>query len=267
MRWRSCVGLLGRQRLLARLGLQAELLGQLAELLRGLGLLVAQLLGADLGAGDGLVALAQLLLDLGLGGGARAQLGGDALALGAVGGQLGLHLAHPLHDRLVDDGQDVGDAAGGRAELAVALELGLQVGDPPRALLARLGGPLGDAPLGGQLALELRAAHRGLALLGRLAALLDQPRGLALGLLGLRVARARPSRRARSASSREASAAATAAVAASTPCRPRARPGRACSASAISASRRLRSPARAPPRPRRPAAARASRRARRGPRR
>jgi len=45
----------------------------------------------------------------------------------------------------------------------------------------------GDALLGRQLALQLRAPDRGLALLGRLAALLHQPRGLALGLLGLGV--------------------------------------------------------------------------------
>ena len=84
-------------------------------------------------------------------------------------------------------GQHVGDAAGGRAQRGVARELGLEVGDALRALRPRLGGLLGDAALGGQLALELRAAHGGLALLGRLAALLHQPRGLALGLLGLGV--------------------------------------------------------------------------------
>ncbi len=52
---------------------------------------------------------------------------------------------------------------------------------------ARLGGLLGDAALGGQLAFELRAAHGGLTLLGRFATLLHQPCGLALGLLGLGV--------------------------------------------------------------------------------
>jgi hypothetical protein len=52
------------------------------------------------------------------------------------------------------------------------------------AALAR--GPLGDAALGGELALQLGAADRGLALLGLLAALVDEPRRAPLVLLRLR---------------------------------------------------------------------------------
>ena len=78
------------ERLLGGLGGQAEPLGERAQLLVGLGGLVARLLGADLGLRDRLVARAQAALDLGLLLRAGAQLGGDALALGAVGGELGL---------------------------------------------------------------------------------------------------------------------------------------------------------------------------------
>ena len=141
---------------------------------------------------------------------------------------------------LEHDGQDVGDAPGGRAEPAVARELALEVGDALRALGARPGGLLGDAPLGRQLALELRAPDGGLALLGRLAALLHQPRGLALGLLGLGEgalgvarARARPRRATCRRPRRRAPAASTPLPASCSAC--------TCfSDSAISASRWLR---------------------------
>ena len=85
-----------------------------------------------------------------------------------------------------------------------------------RALGAVLGGAVGDAPLGRELALDLGAADGGGALLRRGAALLDQPGGAALGLggggalaVGLAARRGRLPRAI-------ASAAATACAAAST---------------------------------------------------
>ena len=176
--------------------------------MRGLGLGVAQLLGADLGGGHRLAALAQPRLDLGLLGGAGAQLGGHALARLAVGGQLGLEASTRARDRLEDAGErrrPARSAAGSsaRSRASAASRRAIARG----ALGALAGGALGDAALGGQLALELRAAHGRLALLRAPAALLDQPRGAALGS-SVASARARSaSRSARSASSRVASAA------------------------------------------------------------
>ena len=139
-----------------------------AQLVRRLGLLVAHLLGADLGDGDRLAALAQPLLDLGLLGRARAQRRGDALARGAVGVQLGLeHLDARPHGRQ-RAASDADEPLGRRVQRAVAGERGVEPLDPRGALGALARRALGDAPLGRELARELRAAHRALALLGRL---------------------------------------------------------------------------------------------------
>jgi hypothetical protein len=81
--------LLVGQRLLGGLGGQAEPLGERPELLVGLGAWSRACCARTSAAGDRLVAGAQPALDLGLLGRAGAQLGGDALAGGAVGGELG----------------------------------------------------------------------------------------------------------------------------------------------------------------------------------
>src|SRR5207245_2019446 len=78
-------GLLGIERLFGGLRLEAEALGEALELVALLGGGVARLLGADLGGGDRLAALAQAGLELGLLAGAGAQGLGDGVGLGAVG--------------------------------------------------------------------------------------------------------------------------------------------------------------------------------------
>jgi hypothetical protein len=148
------------------LGRQAEALGELAELVPGLLVLVARLLGADLGGRQRLVGLAQRGLDLGLLAGAGAQLGGDALPRLPVGGELGVGRLHP--DR--EDLQVAASAAARRSahghERALALELAGQEGHALVALGALAGAPLGVAPLGRELALDLRAADGARGVLG-----------------------------------------------------------------------------------------------------
>ena len=142
------------------LGLQAEPLGDLPQLGRRLGLLVARLLRAHLGGRDRVAAGAQALLDLRLQARARAQLGGDALALAAVGEQLLLDRRHPGGDRLQRVAQHLGEPLGGRPERRVAGDRDAQALDRRGALLALARGALGDAPLGRELALDLGAADR-----------------------------------------------------------------------------------------------------------
>jgi hypothetical protein len=117
---------------------------------------------------------------------AGAQLVGDALALGAVGGELGLERLEPGGGRGGDRGQRVDECLGAREERLLGFELAGEDEDPLRALGPLARGALGDAALGVQLAGELRAADRRLALLGLLAPLLDEPAGPPLLLLGLR---------------------------------------------------------------------------------
>ena len=78
------------------------------------------------------------------------------------------------------------ETVGDRQQRPIADESGRQALDARGALGALARGPLGHAALGGELALDLRAAHGGLALVGRLAALVDEPRRAALLLDGLR---------------------------------------------------------------------------------
>ncbi len=143
--------------------------------------MVAQALGADLGGGDRLALRAQAGLDLGLLGGAGAQLGGHLLAGGAVAGELVLELGDPLGDGLPE-----GRAAPRRAaRRAARARLSAASWARRRSRRAQTLGvfardALGLAALGGELALQLGAAHREGALVGGGAALLDQPGRVAL---------------------------------------------------------------------------------------
>ena len=78
------------QRLVGRLGLQAELGRQAGELLLGVLGVVARPLRRDLAARDLLAALLEALVDARLLRRALAQLGGELVGGGAVGGELGL---------------------------------------------------------------------------------------------------------------------------------------------------------------------------------
>jgi hypothetical protein len=163
------------QRFRRRLGLQPQPLRERPQLLGGVVLGVAGLLGANLGGGDRLPTLAQARLDLRLLGRARAQLGGDTLTGLAVGGELGVEDLDPRAHRGQRALEDLDQAARGGQQRAVALERALQPFDPRGPLGPLASGALGHALLGGELALQLGAAHRRLALVGRLAPLLDQP--------------------------------------------------------------------------------------------
>jgi hypothetical protein len=126
--------------------------------------------------------LAQPLLDLRLFGRACAQLAGHALAGLAVGHQLGLEHLDTPGDRLERRLERRGEPLGRGREALVAHDHRRQALDAGGTLGALLGRAVGDAALGRKLALHLRAADGRGALLWRRAALLDQPRGTALGL-------------------------------------------------------------------------------------
>ena len=177
------VDLLVRERLGGRRGLEAQQACEPRELVAGVGGLVAQPLRSDLGAHQRLAVLAQRPLGLRLAGGAVAQALGVALACAAVGGQLGLERLDAVGHRAGDAVQRGGETLGDGDERAVGRGAVAQHRDLAGAQLALAGGALGDAALGGQLALELCAAHGGGALLRRLAALLDEPAGAAGVLL------------------------------------------------------------------------------------
>jgi hypothetical protein len=184
----------------------------------GLLVLVARLLGADLGGRQRLVGLAQRGLDLGLLAGARPQRRGHALPRLAVGGELGVGRPDPDGEDLEGGGERGGEALGPRDERALALELAGQEGDALIALGALAGPALGVAPLGGQL--PSTWARR-----TAVAASSGARRRWAMVSSAWRTSswaaeRARSaSRAARSASSRAASAAATACDAVSTAAR------------------------------------------------
>ena len=108
---------------------------------------------------------------------------GDALALAAIGEQLLLDRADARGDGLERAAQDLGEALGGRPEGGVPRDGQLQPLDRGGSLLTLAGGALGDPALGGELTVELRPADGARALVGGAAALLDEPRGAALGLL------------------------------------------------------------------------------------
>ena len=127
--------------------------------------------------------LAQPPLGLCLAGRARAQPLGQPLARGAVGGELGLERLDAVGDRGGDVGERRLQTLRGRDERLVGGDQLAQQGDLAAACLALPGSALGHPPLGRELALELRAAHRRRALLRRLAALLDEPPGAPCVLL------------------------------------------------------------------------------------
>ena len=122
------------ERLLGRLGLEPELGREAGELAPGLGGAVARLLGADLAARDLLAALLQPRLDLGLLGGARAQLAGELLAGLAVGAQLGLERLDPGGDGRAGACERLGEPLGGGAQRLVARQPRALAVDPLRAL-------------------------------------------------------------------------------------------------------------------------------------
>ena len=163
--------------------------------------------------------LAQALLDLRLLGRARAQLGGDALAGRAVGGELGLEHLDARGDGRAAPAQRRGEALGGGLERLVARDRAVSR-SMRRARSARSRRrPLGDAPLGGELALDLGAAHRGGALAAGAArrcsisqaARRSASRGLGARRGRPRGARGRPRRGVASAAATAAAAASTAA--------------------------------------------------------
>ena len=163
----QAVGGLGVERLGGRLRLEAQARGERAELRGGLVLGVAHLLGADLGGRDGVAALAQAVLDLGLLGGARAQGGGHPLARLAVGQQLGVERLDAHGDGLQGAGQRRDQAVRHRQQRPIAHEGGREALDARRPLGALARGALGHPALGGELTGDLGPAHGRLALLGR----------------------------------------------------------------------------------------------------
>ena len=178
--------------------------------------MVARLLGPDLAARDLLAALLEARVDARLLGGALAQLGGELLAGRAVGGELGL-------ERL-DAGRDAPRARAsqrGASRSATGLSASSRASrrrscSSRRARSARSRSARSASRCSVAIArLDLRAALGARALVGRGAALLDDPAGVALGLGGL-VARARGGARLAVDRVARASASATSACAAST---------------------------------------------------
>ena len=147
---------------------------------------VARLLGADLGDGDRLGAAVQP----GLGGvlGRRARRAGRRRGArrrrgrrrARPGARSGAHL-----DGLAGGGEGLDEPLRRGGELIVGGEPGTFDGQPALAVAALALRPLGEPALGGECRAELRAAGRDRALVGRLLALVEQPRGVAHGLARL----------------------------------------------------------------------------------
>ena len=165
--------------------LEAKLRGQRNELGLGLGGMVAGLLRGDLGARHGIRELAQACLQAALLAGALAQRAGERLTGGAVGAQLVLHRRETRLERPAELLERHDEALALRRQLAVGVRLALEHGDPPLACAALALDAVDGAALRGLLTLELGPADRRLALVGRRAALLDQPAGTAFVLGGL----------------------------------------------------------------------------------
>ena len=147
------------------------------QLQLGLGGLVAHALRRDLGRRDRLALAAQLDLDLRLLGRARAQLGGGLLARLPVVARARARARDAVAERL---------AGAARARRPSRRRAARARGRPRAARAAARPAPrarpLGAAPLrlaalGGELALELRLAHRQRTLAGARPPLLDQPLG------------------------------------------------------------------------------------------
>ena len=129
--------------------------------------MVARLLRRDLAAGDLLAALLEPLVDARLLGGALAQLGGQLVAGGAVGGELGLEHLEAGADGLAGVLQRSREPLGDGLERLVAGEPAALVLEPPRALGALALGALGEPLLGLDRGLDLRAPLRARPLVGR----------------------------------------------------------------------------------------------------
>src|ERR1700691_3636037 len=162
-----------------------QTLTDLAQLLLGLGRLIAQALGGHLGPGDSLTLDAQSRLNLGLLLRAGTQLSGDLLARSAVLAEQRLYLLQQARHRLACAGKHRRKALGARRELEVGCALGLQTPDPPCALGPFCLSALSLPALRRQLTLQLGATHRQWPLLRRGLALLDQPERFALSLCRL----------------------------------------------------------------------------------
>ena len=146
---------------------------------------VARLLGPDLAARDLLAVLLDARVDARLLGGALAQLGGELLAGGAIGGQLGLEDLEPGGDRLARGLQRGGEPLGHGPQRLVARQPAPLVLELSRALRPVALGALGEALLGRDRGLDLGAALGARALVGCGAPLLDDPARMTLGLGGL----------------------------------------------------------------------------------
>ena len=170
------------ERLVRRLGLEPELGGEAGELAACVGRPVARLLGPDLAARDLLAALLQPRLDLRLLCRARPQLGRQPLSGLAVGAQLGLERGEPLADGLGGGGQRRGEPLRGGTQRLVPSEPLALGGDPPLAIGTLALGALDQPPLARERRLDLRPPLTRRTLVGRGAALLDQPAGVPLGL-------------------------------------------------------------------------------------
>ena len=146
---------------------------------------------ADLAAGDLLAALLEPRVDARLLGGALAQLGGELLAGRAVGGELGLERLDAGRDRRAARSSSAAASRSATGASASSRASRRRSCSSRRARSARSRSARSASRCSVAIArLDLRAALRARALVGRGAALLDHPAGVALGLGGL-VARAR----------------------------------------------------------------------------
>ena len=230
------------ERRLGGLGLQPQLAGEAPELCAASAVGVARLLGADLAAGDLLAVGLQPRLDLRLLLGAGAQLAGEPLARAAVGDELGVEHLDARRGRRACAPSSAAASRSAFGASAASWASRSRSAAIRRAALGPLAlRALGELALGGERGADLRAARGDRRVVGRLAALVDQVGGVALGLErlvagarggaglavgGVALAR-RPPRRRAPAPSTAASAACSACAAAST--------------ARISSSRRLRS--------------------------
>ena len=173
------------ERLGRGLGRQPEALGEQRELVVGVGRLVARLLRAHLGGGHAARRARAA------GAGSRASSPAQArsraarsspAARSAASSASSASTRAPIARTTAVERR--GEPRGARLERAIGGDPVAQAGDPARALGALALGALGDAALGGQLAVDLRAAHGGRAFQRRLAALGDEPRRAARVLLG-----------------------------------------------------------------------------------
>ena len=167
-------------------GSRPSLVARRGELLLGVLRVVAGALRLDLAAGDGLAALAQAAWTRDSSAAhsrsSAASFSPAALSALSSASSASTRVASSSRRRL----QRGGEALGDRLELLVALERGRCSCSSRRARSARSRSrALGEPALGRDRRLDLRLAVRARALVGRGAALLDDPARVALGLRGL----------------------------------------------------------------------------------